>query len=82
MDYKRLFGEAAVQFERALELYKNDPKQDNSVKGNILFRLGWALIRSRKDINRGIQALQEANEFLSENIDIKIKLSQILFQEK
>lgn len=54
MDFQKRFVEAASQFEKALELYKNDAKQDNSVTGNILFRLGWALIRSRNDIDKGI----------------------------
>ena len=52
------------------------------MKGNILFRLGWAMIRSRKNIDKGISWLEEASDNLVENIDLKIKLSQILFQEK
>jgi predicted RNA polymerase sigma factor len=54
MDHQKKFSEASVQFEKALDLYKKDVNKDRSVKGNILFRLGWALVRSRKDINKGI----------------------------
>ena len=79
MDHQKKFHEASIQFEKALELFKTDTSNDKSVKGNILFRLGWALVRSRKDINKGIKTLQEANENLVDNVDLKIKLSQILF---
>jgi len=82
MDHQKKFSEAASEFEKALSLYNQDAKQESSVKGNILFRLGWAMIRSRKNIDKGISTLEEANDNLVENIDLKIKLSQILFQEK
>ena len=56
--------------------------QDKSVTGNIQFRLGWAMIRSRKDIDSGISHLKEANAMLKDNFDIKFKLAQIYLQEK
>ena len=83
-DLTKNFVEASVQFEQALELYSKDQKNqiDQNILGNIQFRLGWALIRSRKDIDRGIENLVDANQNLVDNIDLKIKLSQIFFQEK
>ena len=55
---------------------------DATVRGNIQFRLGWALIRCRKDVDRGIEVLHEADQNLTDNADLKFKLAQILFQEK
>lgn len=49
--------------------------------GNLEFRYGWSLIRSKKDVELGVQNLREANKKLPENIDIKLKLALILYQE-
>jgi tetratricopeptide (TPR) repeat protein len=75
-DLQKKFEDAAENFEEALSLYLRDVKdQDKSVTGNIQFRLGWALIRSRKDIDSGISHLKEANAMLKDNFDIKFKLA-------
>ncbi len=44
--------------------------------------MGWALIRSRKNIDKGLEVLVEADKNLIDNADLKLKLAQILFQEK
>lgn len=51
------------------------------IKGNIQFRLGWALIRLNS-IDQGIAFLTEADKNLVDNSDVKVKLAQILVQEK
>jgi hypothetical protein len=51
------------------------------VVGNIDFRLGWALVRSKRDIPRGIEKLQHASECIPDNTEILIKLSGVLYQE-
>lgn len=84
-DLQREFDQAAEQFSLSLQVYEQDvvgESADATVRGNIQFRLGWALIRSRKDVDRGIEVLQEADKNLIDNADLKLKLAQILFQEK
>lgn len=50
--------------------------------GNINFRLGWACIRSKKDIDRGIACLRKAGELIPNNPDIMSKLAGALYKEK
>ena len=52
-----------------------------TVTGNIYYRLGWAQIRSRKEVEKGIANLEKANSILPQNSDIVIKLATSLFQE-
>ena len=51
-------------------------------EGNLKFRYGWALIRSEKDLDKGIEILKDADLKMTNNFDLKVKLAQILFQEK
>ena len=84
-DLAKFFAAAAELYQQSLDIYKseqNSDQQDATIIGNIEFRLGWALIRSRLDIDKGIQTLTSANNNLKDNVDLKIKLGQILFQEK
>lgn len=76
-DLQKSFGSATDNFKQALSLYENEFKDkiDKNVIGNIQFRLGWAYIRSRKDIEAGIANLKKANDNLVDNFDIKIKLA-------
>ena len=84
MDMLKQFDSANGAYARAQNMYKEEAGKniDPEVLGNIQFRYGWSLIRSRKDINYGIQQLENANKNLPENVDLKIKLSQIYLQEK
>lgn len=73
------FDSANGAYVRAQNMYKEEAGKniEPSVIGNIQFRYGWSLIRSRKDINLGIGQLEHANKNLPENVDLKIKLAQI-----
>ena len=50
--------------------------------GNIHFRLGWAIVRNRNNIDQGIEHLKRANELITGNFEIMIKLAGVLFKEK
>ena len=50
--------------------------------GNILFRYGWAQIRSTRNIEKGLITLKQADANLVNNLDLKLKIAQILLQEK
>jgi hypothetical protein len=52
---------------------------DNDVVGNIDFRLGWALVRSKRDIPKGIDKLQHASECIPDNTEILLKLAGVLY---
>jgi tetratricopeptide (TPR) repeat protein len=62
-DLIKRFDVAATFYEEALVLYSKEfaNQIDLNVLGNIQFRLGWSLIRSRKDIDGGIKNLVGAN---------------------
>lgn len=50
--------------------------------GNINFRLGWAHIRGKIKIDKGIEHLRKADDLIPLNIEIKIKLAGVLYKEK
>jgi tetratricopeptide (TPR) repeat protein len=82
-DLEKHFQNASKHYQLAFNLYQRDfeKQMDKSVLGNIQFRLGWAMIRSRQDVNKGIFNLKQANALLPDNFDIKLKLAQIYLQE-
>ena len=47
--------------------------------GQIEFRLGWSMIRSKENIEEGIGHLRRANELVPENPEIMVKLAGALF---
>ena len=49
--------------------------------GNIQFRLGWAYIRSKIDIQKGIDHMKQAEQILTQNIEVLLKLAGALFKE-
>ena len=90
-DMKGDYDKAAEVFQNNLREYQKmikknssrfDPKETKKEIGNLEFRLGWSLIRSKKDIDQGLKYLKEAELKMPENTDLKIKLAQCLFQEK
>ena len=62
-----------------IEDKKNGKHVRNFDEGNLLFRYGWALIRSEKDLDKGIEILKDADLKMTNNFDLKVKLAQILF---
>jgi len=74
------YHKAALDYETALNLAK-EQNLGNSVIGQIEFRLGWSTIRSKVDVEKGIEHLKKSNELLPENTEIMIKLAGVLFQE-
>ena len=90
-DMKGDYAKAAEVFENNLKDYKKmvqknanklDAEQSKKEIGNLEFRLGWSLIRGKKDLERGVQYLNEAEKKMPDNWDLKIKLAQCLFQEQ
>lgn len=77
-DRRRQFHNASQEFEIASQI-GSGYALENDVVGNIDFRLGWALVRSKRDIPRGIQKLQHASECIPDNTEILIKLSGVLY---
>jgi len=69
---------AVASYKAALKCV--DPTSDAFLAGNIEFRLGWALIRSKK-ASEGASHLEAALEFIPENTEIMVKLAGILFKE-
>jgi len=70
------------EFEACIPATGNLTEEQKATYGNILFRYGWALIRSMKDIDRGVGMMMQADKLLVGNFDLKIKIAQILYQEK
>ena len=67
------------EFEACTDPTGNLTEEQKAIYGNILFRYGWALIRSMKDIDRGVAMMIQADKFLVGNFDLKIKIAQILY---
>ena len=51
----------------------------DDVFGNIDFRLGWSLVRSKRDVPNGIKKLQHAAELIPGNTEISIKLAGVIY---
>ena len=79
-DKTRQFVPAVKEYGKALEM-SIQSKLEKEIVGQIEFRLGWSTIRSKVDIDQGVQHLRKANEYLPENTEIMIKLAGVLFQE-
>jgi hypothetical protein len=45
----------------------------------MLFRLGWARIRAKKDTDKGIKNLEEASHLIRDNVEILMKLAGAIF---
>lgn len=45
----------------------------------MLFRLGWARVRAKKDIEKGIKGLEEASLLIKDNAEILLKLAGAIF---
>ena len=71
------------QYEMAIEHYtqalKMAKKQSDLVRGNMLFRLGWAKVRSKREIEKGVQLLEQAAVLIPDNCEILLKLAGAIF---
>lgn len=52
-----------------------------SILGNIHFRLGWAFVRSKINVEEGIEHLRQAQDLLPKNTEVMIKLASVLYRE-
>ena len=78
-DLQKQFIFAAELYEKALQVYDEDvtiENMDMSVRGSILFRLGWALVRTqaKEKIQRGIVVLLEADKNMTDSADLKLRI--------
>ena len=82
------FDDAISYYALTLELYKREIEageegyHEPALLANIKFRLGWAMVRSRSDIEEGIDWLKEAQREVPENPEVMVKLAGVLFKEK
>jgi len=74
MKAQEVFGKTLHDYISSLpsEPYTEPQLQE---MGNLEFRYGWALIRSKKDMALGIQNLRNADDKLADNCDLKLKLA-------
>ena len=80
-DKNKEFEAAAAEYMKAkivCEQYSLQPE----VLGNIEFRLGWSLIRSRQNFDEGKAHLEKAAELLPNNSEVNIKLAGVLLQSQ
>ena len=80
-DRSRQFKQAIVQHQQALNLATANNLLDDESIGHIYFRLGWSYVRSKNNIQSGIDALKKANEMLPDFTELMVKLAGVLFQE-
>ena len=92
-DCQKEYNKALLIYQRTLEKFQqyqqsvlySENYSEQQIKhdlGNIQFRLGWAIIRSTKNIEKGLITLKQADLNLNNNLDLKLKIAQILLQEK
>ena len=49
-DKKRQFKQAALEYRLTLDIVSNSEDFDIEISGQVEFRLGWSLVRSKKEI--------------------------------
>lgn len=59
-DKIKQFKQGVVEYKKALELVQANG-QENEMVGQIEFRLGWSIVRSKLDIEDGIDHLSKSN---------------------
>ena len=80
-DKIRHYAKAAEEYKLALKASAVN-NLDSEVIGQIEFRLGWSIIRSKINVSEGIEHLQKSTELCPDNTEIMVKLAGVLFQEK
>ena len=71
--------EKTKQIDKAIEIYEKAVKIDKRKTANPLFRLAWALIWIGEK-KQGILKLKEANKIEPNNVDVLIKLGEMLLR--
>ena len=79
-DKQRQFKRAVLEYGQAIELAA-EHANDDAVLGQLYFRIGWSIIRTKDEIDMGIDHLRKANTMLPENPEVMLKLAGVLFQE-
>jgi len=77
-DKQRKFEQAIDEYQSAVNSSRH-LKHSNQVMGNMLFRLGWSIIRARTDISKGVACLEEASSLIPTNSEILMKLANAIF---
>ena len=80
-DKKRQFQNASQEFEISSQIVSQF-EHEKEIVGAIDFRLGWALVRSKRNIQKGIEKLLSASACLPENTDLLRKLSGVIYSER
>lgn len=80
-DKIKQFRQGVAEYKKALELAQTNGQEDDIV-GQIEFRLGWSIVRSKLDIQSGIEHLSRSNQLIPGNTEVMIKLAGVLFQER
>mmetsp|Transcript_21027 Transcript_21027/g.20164 ORF Transcript_21027/g.20164 Transcript_21027/m.20164 type:complete len:138 (+) Transcript_21027:1578-1991(+) len=77
------YQEAAEHYEKSMKILQQvtKGKPDKNLYGNIEFRLGWAQIRNKNNLEIGLGHLRNAHQLLPNNPEIMIKLASVLFKE-
>ena len=83
-DSLKRFEDSSKHFKQSLETYSKSKvfPQSGQVLGNLQFRYGWSLIRSKASLDEGLDLLKLADSNLKNNFDLKVKMAQIFSQEK
>lgn len=79
-DKNKLYKQAVLEYQQAIDL-GSQFKIEDEVLGQIHFRLGWSIVRTKQDIEMGVESLKKANQMLKDNTEVMIKLAGVLFQE-
>ena len=77
-DKQKQFKQAALQYNEAFQLVED---KDDRIRGQIQFRLGWAMVRSKTSIEPGVENLVNAHNLIPDSTELMVKLSAVLFQE-
>lgn len=79
-DRERDFVKAAQEYSLAIEWFAKH-EQDEGVRGNLEFRLGWSLVRGKQDVFVGLSHLTKASELIPDNPEILLKIATAIMQE-
>lgn len=76
-DRQRSFAAAVGEYEAAIDAV-NGLSVDGNIRGNLEFRLGWSMIRARKEIETGVHHLEQAAQLIPDNVEVLSKLASAI----